>query len=79
MRFDGDVSVMSASKTYLLIGGPAHGEELILHSQPETYDVDGEMYLRTVSAGAVFYRHSSLLPASAIDAYLWAVSSTDRP
>jgi hypothetical protein len=76
-RFTRDTWGMSEPTTYLLIGGPAHGEELILRGQPETYDVDGEMYLRTVAAGAAFYRHSSLLPESAIDAYLWAIGSID--
>jgi hypothetical protein len=68
---------MSEPTTYLLIGGPAHGEELILRGQPETYDVDGETYLRTVTSGAAFYRHSSMLLESAIDAYLWSVGSID--
>lgn len=60
---------------YLLIGGPAHGEELILRGQPETYDVDGEFYLRTLATETAFYRHSSLLPTPALDAYFAAVKS----
>ena len=61
-------------RAYMLIGGPGHGEELVLYGQPETYDVDGELYLRTVAANAAFYRHSSLLPEPAAQEYLRAVS-----
>ncbi len=64
---------MSDPTTYLLIGGPAHGEELLLCGQPETYDVDGEMYLRTPAPGGAFYRHCSLLREPALEEYLSAV------
>ncbi len=68
---------MDDGTAYLLIGGPAHGEELILCGQPETYDVDGELYLRTIAPAAAFYRHSSLLPEPAVEAYLSAVKSAE--
>jgi hypothetical protein len=68
---------VSEPKIFLLVGGPADGDKLELCGEPATYDVDGELYLRTILTESAFYRHSSLLPEPAVEEYLSTVKSEE--